>query len=124
VEYKKVILGFFTIIVIINGIIFLFPENNLLNDTFRNIDSIASESVEDIGLSYNLYLPFTPGSALSDKVEQIVVFQNNNSEKTHLLLSTTCEKNKGIQQITQYYNVFMQSQQLRTTAVYNCKLQI
>jgi len=98
--------------------------DNVLNNPISKAETPYSLSAENNDLYYNLYLPFDAGSMLTNKVERILIGKNTFNEKIPAFFSSFCKKNKNIKHITQYTKVLMQSQQLKTTAVLNCILQI
>lgn len=84
----------------------------------------SPESFRYIELSYNLQLPVSPGSLLFDKVEQVVIYRDNQFQKITNSFSYYNRISKINQAFSEYASELSQIRQKRSAISLICQLQI
>jgi len=96
--------------------------DDFINHTIRLPKEQSSNPAEKNKLAYNLYLPYSSGSVLSNKVEPILLEKNTFNEKMDLTCFFAILSNSKL--ISQHTHLLIDSKQLKSIAFYFCQLQI
>jgi hypothetical protein len=108
----------------IKGLYFLFLFNCLGICAIQNNTVFPDNSGKFPELSYSLNLPLHTGSMLSEKIDQLIVFQAKSNKRLLNRFPPLCVDDKVFDLIFHFNDAVFQSIQLRTTFAFKCELQV